>query len=115
MKWIDTIKSKIEHRNKELADNVDLVEDLIEDAFYEIMTYANANKYDKAWDRVLVKLVLEKYNTIGIEGSVSRNSGGTSDTYESSEVTSPTISRNISQFIRPSGYQYSPNRFDMPE
>lgn len=115
MTWLEKIKTKIGNKNKELQDNDDLLEDLIEDAFYEIMEHSNANSYNLAWDRVLVQAVLEKYNTIGIEGSISRNSGGVVDTFASTNVSSPTISRNITPFIRPSGYAYSNTRFNYPE
>lgn len=114
MSWYETVSAKIIRRVPELADKVALVADLVEDALHEIVDYANANSYETKWDRVLIKCVAEKYNTIGVEGSVSRSANGVGDAYESTEPTSQTISRNVAQYVRPSGYVYGELRYSFP-
>lgn len=112
--WIDTIKAKIARRKPELGNDSDLMEDLIDESLYDIVSYANADKYNTAWDRVLIQCVLQKYNTMGIEGSISRSASGVSDRYESSDVCASIISRNVPQYLKPSGYIYKSTRFDRP-
>lgn len=117
MSWYDDISEKVIRRVPALGDeeNEDLLQDLVQDAFNEIMSYSNANSYERRWDSTLVKCVAMLYNNIGVEGSLSRSSLSTSDTYDSTDILASFIVRNIPQYIRPIGYKYSDKRFDFPE
>ena len=116
MSWNDDITEKIVRRIPALGetDNEDLCQDLIEDAFRSIMIYSKADSYNKEWDSVLVRCVGMLYNNIGMEGSTSRESLSTTDTFDSTDIIASFIVRNIPQYIRPSGYSFSPTRFDFP-
>lgn len=116
MAWKDDITDKIIRRVPELdgTANEDLLDDLIEDAFRSIMNYSKANVYKKEWDSVLVRCVAMLYNNIGMEGSTSRNSLSTYDTFDSTDIIGSFIQANIPQYIRPLGFKYSETRFDYP-
>lgn len=115
MSWIEDIKSQVYRRIPDLKDNELLCSDLIDDSFMAIMLYSKANKYNKEWDKILVRCVAMLYNTIGVEGSVYRSSISTIDTYESTDIIAPFIQANIVQSIKPVGYKYPDTRFDYPE
>lgn len=114
MAWIDTIKGEVLRRTPQLEGQEMLLEDLVDDAFMCIMNYSKANSFDKAWGKTLVRCVAMLYNNLGVEGSVSRSSSGISDSYNSTDILSSFIACNIPQFIRPSGYVYSSNRYGYP-
>ncbi len=115
--WIKRINAKVQRRvpDLKLESNQQLLQDLIEDAFTQIIIYSRADKYKKEWDNVLVNCVVVLYNYMGTEGSIYRSFDGIRDEYESSNILSPILSRNITQYIKPSGHKYPDNRFDMPE
>lgn len=113
--WITKIKEKILRRVPDLKDNEELLNDLIDDAFTQIILHANANAYDRKWDNILVTCVVTLYNYLGVEGSTHRSANGISDDYESSNILSPILSRNIVSYIKPIGYVFPNTRFDMPD
>lgn len=113
--WITNIKNKICTRVVELKDKQELLSDLVDDAFHQIMRHSNASAYKREWDNVLVNCVVTLYNYLGVEGSTHRSAGGISDDYESSNILSPILSRNIPTYIKPLGYVFPDTRFDMPE
>lgn len=115
--WLTKITAKIYRRIPELATANDtlLVDDLIDEALTEIVKYANATAYSTEWDTLLVKCVSTLYNYMGVEGSIKRQANGVSDTYNSSNILSELLSRNICPYIRPVGFVYPSTRFDMPE
>lgn len=117
MSWKDDITEKIGRKIPALVEtqNEDLCEDLLEDAFRSIMSYSKANVYNKQWDGILVRCVCMLYNNIGMEGSLSRESLSTTDTFDSTDIIASFIQRNIPQYIRPVGYSFNPTRFDLPE
>lgn len=115
MSWLSNIKDKIYRRVPELRSDENLCEDLIDEAFVEIVKYSNANSYDRLWDSVLVKSVCMLYNTIGTEGSTYRSSLGVSDKYDSTDILATYLQANIKQYIKPVGYVYSQDRFKFPE
>lgn len=114
MAWIDNIQEKVVRRVSELDGNDELCLDLIEQAFYSIMKYSKANAYQREWDPTLVHCVVMLYNNLGAEGSISRSSLDTSDTYDGTDILGSYIQANIPQFIRPTGYRYSEARFEYP-
>jgi hypothetical protein len=114
--WLERISIKVQRRVPDLSaeHNQGWLNDLIEDAFTQIVRYAKADKYDTAWDNLLVSCVVALYNYSGMEGSTSRSADGIRDVYESSNILSQLLSRNITPNIKPSGYKFSPTRFDFP-
>ena len=115
--WLERISLKVQRRVPDLSaeHNQGWLNDLIEDAFTQIVTYAKADKYDTAWDSLLVNCVVALYNYSGMEGSTSRSADGIRDVYESSNILSQLLSRNITPNIKPSGYKFNPNRFNFPK
>lgn len=115
--WSERINEKVVHRVPELGetDKVSLRQQLIDDAFVQIMDYSNANVYNPKWDNLLVNCVVTLYNYLGTEGSDVRVVDGIRDEYNSANILSPLLSRNLTQIIRPIGYIYSSNRFNMPD
>ena len=115
--WIERINAKVQRRIPELAEesNHQLLQDLIEEAFTDIINYSRADKYDTSWDNTLVKCVVTLYNYLGTEGSIYRSFNGIRDEYGSSDILSTILARNIPQYIKPTGYKYSNRRFDYPE
>lgn len=115
--WLEKIERKVQRRVPELCNdkNKDLLDDLIEDAFQQIVIHANADAYNKAWDNILVNCVVTLYNYLGNEGSLHRSADGVSDTYDSSNILSQILSRNIPSYVKPAGYTFSATRFNMPE
>lgn len=117
MSWTDDIKEKIVRRVPELGEpaNDELCEDLIADAFHEIVKYAHVDAYKKEWDLTLVRCVAALYNNIGTEGLVSRSSLNTADSSTHTDVIAPIIVANVKQYIKPVGYVYSDTRFNFPK
>lgn len=116
-KWLTKITEKVYRRIPELntvETNLHL-NDLIEEALVQIVRFANANKYSTEWDYVLVECVIRLYNYEGVEGSIQRKANGVEDIYESGDILAPYLSKNIVPYIRPSGYVYNANRFDLPK
>lgn len=116
-KWLTKITEKVYRRIPELntvETNLHL-NDLIEEALAQIVRFANANKYSTEWDYVLVECVIRLYNYEGVEGSIQRKANGVEDIYESGDILAPYLSKNIVPYIRPSGYVYNDNRFDLPK
>ncbi len=117
MTWLEKITGKIKRRIPQIDDFEDgefLLEDLIEDAVCQIVSFAHANAYDKKWDNILVNCVVMLFNYEGQEGSTSRDANGVKDVYSSSSILSELLAANIAPYIRTSGYVYSSNRFDLP-
>lgn len=115
MDWKTKIIGKIQRRVPELAENDLLLEDLLEEAFYAIINYANVNAYNKEWDNLLITCVATLYNYMGMEGTTERRANGVLDFYETSSILTPILSRNICTCIKPSGYVFSEDRFKYPE
>ena len=116
-KWLTKITEKVYRRIPELntvETNLHL-NDLIEEALAQIVRFANANSYSTEWDYVLVECVIRLYNYEGVEGSIQRKANGVEDIYESGDILAPYLSKNIVPYIRPSGYVYNTNRFDLPK
>ena len=68
MTWLEKISGKVTRRIPQIDDYEDgefLLEDLIEDAVTQIVSFANANAYDKKWDNLLVTCVVTLYNYQG--------------------------------------------------
>ena len=117
MTWLEKITEKILRRIPQIVDFEDgrfLLQDLIEDAACQIVTFAQANAYDKKWDNLLVNCVVTLFNYEGQEGSTSRDANGVKDVYGSSSILSELLAANIAPYIRPSGSTYNSNRFDLP-
>lgn len=115
--WKNKIEKKITSRVPELGEskNTDLLEDLIDDALAQIVIFENASYYTTKWDNLLVNCVVTLYNYMGNEGSISRDANGVVDTYSSSSILSELLARNITPYIKPSGYVFPATRFDYPE
>ena len=115
--WKTKIEKKITNRVPELNSNKNkaLLDDLIDDALAQIVIYENASSYNTRWDNLLVNCVVTLYNYLGNEGSISRDANGVNDTYSSSSILSELLSRNITPYIKPTGYQYPSTRFDYPQ
>lgn len=115
MAWIDDIKSAVIRRIPQLETQSDLIEDLIDDAFRYIVNYSHDDSYSTQYDKVLVRAVAMLFNNIGVEGSMSRNANGISDSYNSTDVLASFVASNVKQYIRPSGYEFSSTRYTYPE
>lgn len=116
MTWKQQITAQIERRIPELKGNEDLLDDYLNSAYKAIMRHTAANKYSSEWDDVLVNAVVMLYNYSGVEGSVERENGGVQDSYETSVILSPLLSRSdLPQYIRPVGYTFAADRFVLPE
>lgn len=115
--WSEKINERVVHRIPELGqeNNVQLRQQLIEDAFSQIMIYTKANSYKREWDYILVNSVVILYNYLGTEGSTTRSVDGIRDEYGTSDILATYLSGNLPQYIRPIGYAYSDSRFDLPE
>lgn len=114
MSWIDGIKAQVVRRVPELKENELLCEDLIDDAFRSIVSYAKSDRYNREWDKVLVRCVAMLYNNIGTEGSTYRSSLDTTDTFDTTDVISGFIQANVTQYIKPLGHKFPETRFDYP-
>ena len=118
MTWYEKIVGKVKRRIPQIDDFEDgefILEDMIEDALTQIVDYANANSYEKRWDNLLVNCVVTLFNYEGNEGSSSREANGVKDTYNSSAILNELLTSQITPYIRPTGYVYSENRFNMPD
>ena len=113
--WKTNITKRIVTRVPELKENTELLNELLEEAFVDIMNHSQATSYNKSWDSTLVTCVVTLYNYSGMEGSTNRSANGVSDTYESSDILSPILSRKIPHYIKPSGYTLPDTRFNMPD
>lgn len=113
--WLSTIKKRITTRVNELENNTELLEDLIRQAFDEIMNYTHANSYNVSWDSCLVKCVITLYNYSGVEGSKKRSANGIDDEYESSSILSDILSKELPYYIKPIGHIYPSTRFKYPD
>ena len=115
--WLTRITERIYRRIPDLntvETNLHL-NDLIETALRQIVVFANANSYSTEWDYLLVECVIRLYNYEGMEGTIERKANGVNDVYESSDILSPYLSKHIVQYIRPCGYVYNANRFELPK
>ena len=61
----------------------DLLNTLIAICKEEAYIYCNLPEYNEKLDNIVVFMVIEKYNRIGSEGTVSQSASGISATYES--------------------------------
>lgn len=70
-----------------IADNDsskdELLEYLISDAEHFVCSYCRCSNYNSEFDTVVVKMVLEDYNKLGLEGVQSRSFSGLSESYNS--------------------------------
>ena len=116
MTWLETIKCRVKARNKNIAEDEDMLIELITTAFRGIMTYTKSDEYDLNWDDILIDGVIRLYNYSGIEGSIQRTNNGVTDKYESSNVLANFLSTSgLPHYIRPVGTTYSATRFKFPE
>lgn len=116
MSWYENILRRVCVRVPALKEDEDMAYDLIKTAFDDVMNYTRADKYDKSWDSILIKLVILLYNVSGVEGSIVRENGGISDEYESSNIVAVTLSgSNLPHYIRPTGHSFENSRMDFPE
>lgn len=67
--------------NDDTAD--DLLNTLISMCKEEAYIYCNLPEYNTKLDNIVVSMVIEKYNRIGSEGSISQSASGISATYDS--------------------------------
>lgn len=49
----------------------------------EVCTYCNLSEYDEKLDAIIIQMVIERYNRIGSEGTISQSSSGASASYDS--------------------------------
>ena len=49
----------------------------------EAYTYCNLDEYDEKLDAIVIQMVIEKYNRIGSEGTISQSGSGASASYDS--------------------------------
>lgn len=61
----------------------DLLNTLISMCKEEAYIYCNLPEYNTKLDNIVVSMVIEKYNRIGSEGSISQSASGISATYDS--------------------------------
>lgn len=118
MIWIDKVTAKVKRRIgiDEKDTNYDtLIKDYIEDTFMEIINYTNANSFNKSYEPTLIDCVVALWRRRGVEGTISRSTGGVSESYDSSIVIAPIISSKLSQIIRPLNYTYSSERYEFPK
>ena len=68
-----------------MADDTadDLLNTLISMCKEEAYIYCNLPEYNTKLDNIVVSMVIEKYNRIGSEGSISQSASGISATYDS--------------------------------
>lgn len=117
MSWLQDIEEAVIRRIPELGteDNEFLLEDLIDDAFLEIMQYTRADSYNTDWDKKLVRCVAMLYNNIGTEGLTSRSALSVSDSFDAPDVIASFIVANFPQYIKPVGYVYPADRMKYPD
>lgn len=113
--WLSKIQKRVISRVPELSENQELLNELITEAFEGIMNHSNASSYKQEWDSTLVKCVITLYNYSGVEGSTRRTANGVTDQYESSDIISPILSRNIPHYVKPVGTVLPSSRLKMPE
>ena len=61
----------------------DLLNTLISMCKEEAYIYCNLPEYNTKLDNIVISMVIEKYNRIGSEGSISQSASGISATYDS--------------------------------
>lgn len=75
---LDKIKLLVS-MNEDTAD--DLLNTLIAICKEEAYVYCNLPEYDSKLDNIVVAMVIERYNRMGSEGTISQNASGVSATY----------------------------------
>lgn len=70
-----------------------LLQLMIDDVRLFAMTYCNIDVYSVILDSIVINMVLERYNKLGIEGISSRSYSGISESY--SNDFSPTIYKQL--------------------
>lgn len=115
MSWLATNRTKIKLLlciTEQTHD--DLIDEYIEQGVYDIVNYANLDSYDKQYDMLLRSYVVIKYNRRGVEGEISHSSNRVSRNYGGDPIRK-LLASSISQNIRPTGYIYPDNRYELPE
>lgn len=88
---------KIKLLLNKIDDEADeLLNTLISICKEEAYIYCNLPKYDECLDFIVVSMVIEKYNRIGSEGTISQSSSGVSASYDS--FYSEKIIRMLNKF-----------------
>lgn len=67
----------------ELSDTTrdELLDYLVDDAINEIITYCNLKSYDEKLNSIVIKMVLQNYNKVKIQGITSHSYSGVSESY----------------------------------
>ena len=78
---LEKIKLLLNKMNDDSAD--ELLNTLISMCKEEAYIYCNLPAYTTDLDLVIVSMVIEKYNRIGSEGTISQSSSGVSASYDS--------------------------------
>lgn len=79
-KLLEKIKRRLEFNSEYEADE-DLINDFIESAINEIVSWRRLDNYDEfmygIYDNNIIRFVVESYNIIGIEGQSYESNGAT--------------------------------------
>jgi hypothetical protein len=74
----------------------DLLNTLISICKEEAYVYCNLPEYNNKLDIIVISMVIERYNRIGSEGTISQSASGVSETYDS--FYSEKIRRMLNKF-----------------
>lgn len=66
----------------------DLIELLIKQAKSFLIMYCNLDEYDKKFDSIVIKMVIEDWNKRGSEGITSKSFNGISESYSEEPYSS---------------------------
>lgn len=59
----------------------ELISYLIDDAIAEVVSYCNLKSYDVRLNSIVIKMVLQNYNKVKIQGITSHSYSGVSESY----------------------------------
>ena len=79
---IDKIKLLLNIKDDDSSQD-ELLTTLIAICKEEAYVYCNLEEYSDKLDFIIIQMVIEKYNRIGSEGTVSQSSSGASASYDS--------------------------------
>jgi ribulose bisphosphate carboxylase small subunit len=91
---LERIKLLLSRADDDSAD--ELLNTLISMCKEEAYIYCNLPEYDNKLDFIVVSMVIEKYNRMGSEGTLSQSSSGVSASYDS--FYSDKIVRMLNKF-----------------
>lgn len=91
---LEKIKLLLSKSNDNSID--ELLNTLISMCKEEAYIYCNLESYDKKLDFIVVSMVIEKYNRMGSEGTLTQSSSGVSASYDS--FYSDKIVRMLNKF-----------------